>query len=283
MRNWVIGIVLILLIAVAGYWYLNQQSEPEVPPPPPLPQAAVEKPQPAQPEPQPPGREPAAVAPEPEPDTEPVMEEEPLPDLANSDPLAKETLGVMIGESAANQYLADDNLISRVIATIDALGSAQVPAVIQAVRPPEYDFEVTPNEHPRTIVRNEEGDAIPQYQLNPANYNRYTAYVEMLEAVNSEQFAESYRRHYPLFQEAWRQMGYADGEFNDRLLEIIDELLATPQVADPVDLIKPEAFYLFSDPELEALPAGQKILIRMGNANAERVKSKLSEIREALQ
>jgi hypothetical protein len=101
--------------------------------------------------------------------------------------------------------------------------------------------------------------------------------------VNSEQFAESYRRHYPLFQEAWRQMGYADGEFNDRLLEIIDELLATPQVADPVDLIKPEAFYLFSDPELEALPAGQKILIRMGNANAERVKSKLSEIREALQ
>ena len=76
--------------------------------------------------------------------------------------------------------------------------------------------------------------------------------------------------------------GYPEGEFNDRLLAIIDELLATPEVSDPVQLIKPEAYFLFADPELEALSAGQKILLRMGSANAGRVKSKLLEVRAAL-
>ena len=35
-------------------------------------------------------------------------------------------------------------------------------------------------------------------------------------------------------------------------------------------------------PELEALSAGQKTLIRMGNANALRIKAKLREIRKEL-
>ena len=63
---------------------------------------------------------------------------------------------------------------------------------------------------------------------------------------------------------------------------LFDELLATPDVAEPYRLIKPEAVYLFADEELEELSAGQKILLRMGSANAARVKARLSEFRQAL-
>lgn len=281
MKNWLIALFVLLLVVMAGYWYLDRLAAPEVPPPPPLP--AVEEPESVRPEPPVPVAEPQMAIPEALPEPEPVIEAEPLPDLEDSDPLAKETLGDMIGEDAVIRYLAPDNLVSRLVATVDALDAAQVPGVIGAVQPPGGEFEVTPNEHPETVVRNEEGDPIPQFQLNPANYNRYTPFVEMLEAIETGQFVASYRRHYPLVQEAWRQMGYTEGEFNDRLIEVIDELLATPQVTDPVDLLKPEAFYQFVDADLEALSAGQKILIRMGNENAGRVKSKLSEIRYALQ
>jgi len=113
------------------------------------------------------------------------------------------------------------------------------------------------NEQPETVIRNEEGDPVPQFVINPANYRRYTPYVELLEAVDTKRLVESYRSHYSLFQEAYRQMGYADGEFNDRLDTTIDELLATPDVSDPVKL-------------------------RMGSANAARVKLKLAEIRKTL-
>ena len=47
-------------------------------------------------------------------------------------------------------------------------------------------------------------------------------------------------------------------------------------------MIKPEAYYLYVDEELEALTAGQKVLLRMGPDNAARVKAKLAEIRNAL-
>ena len=63
---------------------------------------------------------------------------------------------------------------------------------------------------------------------------------------------------------------------------MVDHLLATPEVSDPVYLIKPEAFYIFENPDLEALSAGQKALIRMGGANASAIKSKLEEFQVAV-
>ena len=85
------------------------------------------------------------------------------------------------------------------------------------------------------MIRNEEGDLVPQFVINPANYRRYTPYVELLEAMDTKQLVENYHKYYSLFQEAYGQMGYADAEFNDRLGAVIDELLATPDVSEPVE------------------------------------------------
>jgi hypothetical protein len=62
-------------------------------------------------------------------------------------------------------------------------------------------------------------------------------------------------------------------------VQVIDHLLATPQVAGAIPLTRPKVFYEFADPSLEALSSGQKILIRMGPQNAEIVKAKLRELR----
>jgi len=40
--------------------------------------------------------------------------------------------------------------------------------------------------------------------------------------------------------------------------------------------------YEFADPELDARSAGQKLLLRMGAANAARVKSRLRELRRQI-
>jgi hypothetical protein len=88
-----------------------------------------------------------------------------------------------------------------------------------------------------------------------------------------------YVRLYPLFQQAYRDLGYPDRYFNDRLVEVIDHLLATPSVPGPIKLAQPHVLYEFADPALEARSAGQKILIRIGPDNAARVKAKLRELR----
>ena len=63
---------------------------------------------------------------------------------------------------------------------------------------------------------------------------------------------------------------------------MIDSLLATPQPAGPIELTRPNVMYTFADPALEARPAGQKLLLRMGPDNAAAIKAKLVELRAIL-
>jgi hypothetical protein len=230
MKNWIIGALLVLL-GVAAYYYFAVYQQPE-------PGEVLSTTVPAEVTAPVPDPEPTPVPTEPEeaevPEyafetaTPPLVEEIPLPMLMDSDPVALDALAGLIGEPAVIRYLVNDNVISRMVATVDTMGARQIPGVVQVVQGPGSDFAAIPNDQPETIIRNEEGDPIPQFIIDPANYRRYTPYVELLEAVDTAQLIETYRGNYPLFQEAYRQMGYADGEFNQRLAAVIDELLATP-------------------------------------------------------
>ena len=279
MKNVIVVVVLLLLGIAAWYYFGTDRSQPEESAQPEIVEQAV--PEPPPPPPPQPAREPVVV-PEKAPAPEPELEAIPLPELSESDPVAAELLGSLLGESVVERYVAADDTIPRAVAAIDSLDSAQVPGAIQAVKGPEGEFLVTANDQPATPILNEAGDPVPQFLSDPANSRRYLVYVEMLEAMDAEQAVAMYRQHYPLFQEAFQQLGYPEGDFNQRLLAVIDELLATPEVDEPLSLMKPEAYYLFTDEGLESLPAGQKILIRMGSENAARVKSKLAEIRQVL-
>jgi hypothetical protein len=77
-------------------------------------------------------------------------------------------------------------------------------------------------------------------------------------------------------------LGYPNGYFNDRLVEVIDNLLATPESKGPIELVRPNVMYVYADPALEARSAGQKLLIRMGPENAKAIKAKLSELRAVI-
>jgi len=201
---------------------------------------------------------------------------------SQSDDLVLESLTGLAGEDSVMRFVVSDNVVSRFVASVDALTSRQVPGQIMAVRDLEGEFVATANEQPDTVIRNSEGDPIPQYILNPANYKRYDPQVEMFEALDTQELVSLYRDYAPLSQQAYVELGYPDGDFDSRLIEVIDSLLSTPELREPPRLIKPEAFYLFANPDLEALTAGQKVLLRMGPMNARRVKAKLREIRAAL-
>jgi hypothetical protein len=274
MKNGLIVIILVVLGGIA--WYLFGVREPaveEAPAPPIVEQQAA----PAAPA-EPPS-EPVVTAPEP---AEPVVETPPLPALADSDPVAIESLSGLVGAEPVAQFVAHEDLVSRIVASVDALSSQQVPAAIKAVEGPGGEFEATADDDPDSVVFDAAGDPVPQYVVDPVNYARYTPYVEMLEAAEPEDIAAAYREYSPLFEEAFRQLGYPEGDFDQRLRAVIDELLATPDVTEPPRLIKPEAYYLYADETLESLTAGQKVLIRMGPGNAARVKARLAAIRDAL-
>jgi hypothetical protein len=115
--------------------------------------------------------------------------------------------------------------------------------------------------------------------IGERNAARYLPYVRLAESVDLAKLVAVYVRYYPLFQQAYTELGYPTGYFNDRLVQVIDHLLAAPDIEGPVKLVQRKVLYEFADPEFEARSAGQKMLIRIGAANAARLKAKLREIR----
>jgi len=214
-----------------------------------------------------------------------AMEPEPtpLPALEDSDPMVVETVKDLVGDSALSQHVVMENVVPRVVASIDALTGRQVSPNLLPLEPLGGELLVTEDTDPLNPRTTPEGDPIQEFVLDPANYRRYQGYVELLESVNTDELLASYQKYRPLFQQAYAELGYPQGDFNSRLLEVIDHLLDAPEASEPIRLIKPEAYYLFADPQLEALTAGQKLMIRMGSSNAKRVKRKLAEIRAALE
>lgn len=247
-----IPILLLVLFFVAAAWYsLTREPDPvhEIPPPSVVLEPVVEE------------DSPTPWPEEPVPDETPPP---PLPLLDESDELINQELAVITGPGIPAQYLVKDQVISRLVATIDALTSRQVPAPINPIKGPEGKFIVST-----------EGEAM---RISVDNSTRYEAYASLLQQVDSTTLSGVYKHYYPLFQQAWENNA-GEGLFNERLLEVIDHLLATPDIDGDIYLVKPEAVYLYEDPELEALSAGQKILLRMGPDNAAVVKAKLVEIR----
>lgn len=198
---------------------------------------------------------------------EPEIIPEPLPLLNESDAEITQALGEITGPDLLTEYLVKSEAISRMVAAVDALTSRQVPDQINPIKSADGKF----------VVENE-GESI---FMSEENFARYDGYIALMQNVDSNALATLYQRYYPLFQQAWEENG-GEGSFNDRLLAVIDHLLQTPDVPGPVYLSKPEAVYLFEDPELEAMTAGQKILVRMGSVNAALVKEKLLELRTEL-
>jgi hypothetical protein len=118
--------------------------------------------------------------------------------------------------------------------------------------------------------------------LDPKNFERYKPMVTVISQIDARQLGAIYVHYYPLFQQAYQNLGYPTGYFNDRLVQVIDLLLETPQPSGPIQLVRPNVMYTFADPSLEARPAGQKLLIRMGPENAAAIEAKLKELRAVI-
>lgn len=193
---------------------------------------------------------------------------QPLPALKESDGPVAAALSALIGLDAFAHTFVTENLVRNIVATIDNLPRDQVSQRVNPLRP-VAGVPVTAGK----------GTSLT---LAPANASRYARHMRIAEAVGTEQLVAFYRRHYPLFQQAYVDLGYPNGYFNDRVVEVIDHLLETPEPAGPLKLTQPKVLYEFADPALEELSAGQKMMLRIGAENRTRMKAKLREIRAAI-
>ena len=253
--RWGFPLLVGTLLAAAGalYYFWSQRPEPQ----PVAPPAEVKPEAPAPAGAEAPIAHPIEAAPAPS-----------LPGLAESDSSVRDALAGLFGSTSFGQLFQPQDIIRRFVASIDNLPRKTVAQRLLPFKPVPGPLRTT----------GPEGSVV----IGPDNAARYTPYVRALEAVDSAKLVAIYVHFYPLFQQAYAELGYPSRYFNDRVFEVIDNLLAAPEIKGPIALTQPKVLYEFADPALRDLSAGQKMLVRMGPENEAKVKAKLRELKRAL-
>jgi|APFre7841882724_1041349.scaffolds.fasta_scaffold14895_4 hypothetical protein len=269
---WIVVAAAALVAAVVWYWW-QRQEPPAAPPPVPRAEAPAPAPEaPAVPPPQ--GQHPIEQA---KPDAPPAAE--PPPAMADSDKVIRDALVGQLGRDAVLSHLNVGDYVRRVVATVDNLPRKHAPARL---------WPVTPTAD--RMLAAEKGDAA---FIDPANARRYDAVVSMVAGADTGRLVALYVRLYPLFQQAYADLGHPNRHFNDRVVEVIDHLLAAPEVKGPVQVVRPEVkapipgeqgppLWSYADPQLEGLSAGHKIMVRVGPEHAAKLKAKLRDVRRQI-
>ncbi|MBK8284154.1 MAG: DUF3014 domain-containing protein [Ahniella sp.] len=192
-----------------------------------------------------------------------------LPELFGSDSFVRDALLTLFGNPNALKLLVSEHLIQRFVGFVDALPGKKLPVAMWPLKPAPGKFKV-------------EGEGDPLF-VAAANTQRYDLAVGTFAAVDSNAAVALYVRLYPLLQQAYRELGQGDRYFNDRLVEVIDHLRATPEPQEPLGVLLDEkGNYLYRDSQLESASAGHKFMLRIGAAHRATVKTKLTELRDLL-
>jgi len=241
---WAIAIVAAIGVA-GGIWYLTTRRQPAAPP-------AVTVPVPT-----------ATVPERPE---APLVQAAniTLPPLPQTDPVVRELVAHLSSHPTVAAWLATQGLIANFTVVTLNIAEGRTPA--QFLRP------IAPRGPFRTMSARE------GLFVDPRSYERYNPHGDAIAALDAAGTASLYLTLKPRITDAYRELGYPEGDF-DRVLErAIGVLLQTPTLDGKVALSPKSVTYAYSDPSLQALPPAQKQLLRLGPRNAEAVRSKLEEI-----
>jgi hypothetical protein len=263
-------LVIILAVLAVGLFLWNAMSKKDAPEPIAAPEVVEEMV--IEPAVLPPAPD-IPAPPEPAPVTEtPVAIEEPaappLPPLAASDDLMREQLAAAgVGPQLA-ALDGSENLLETSAALIDGFSRGIVLRKLLPVARPAEAFTVQQRDG-RTF-------------MNPASYRRYDKYAQAIAAVDTGVLVENFHRLRPLYEQAYVQLGLKPEEFDNAVIRMLDRIIATPEIEQPIELTRKSVMYRYADPQLEQLSAVQKQLLRTGPDNTRRIKAQARVIRKGL-
>lgn len=177
----------------------------------------------------------------------------------------------LIPNSTLTDLIVEQDLISNFVVFIDNASRGELVTQFSPLQAPKQKFS----------AQQVEGDLL-SYQLNPSDFSRYDAYAELFTTLPLDKSLAIYKELTPAIDEAHMELGYEAGTFDRKLKRALDFLIDAPVLTTDVKLVAPSAMYQYADAELEGLMSIQKLLLRMGPDNQQKVRTKLVELKEAL-
>jgi hypothetical protein len=182
-------------------------------------------------------------------------------ELDKSDDLLRSLAPDISSHPGLTGWMRTRDLVRKFVAAVDNIANGLSPRAQVDFFSPRGPFKVA-----RRDGRN---------VIDPSSYYRYDPVADIFISLDARAAARLYVSLKPLFQEAYRELGYPDEDFHATLTRAVAEMLATPVVEGRVALEKRVASYAMADADLEGLSQAQKHLFRMGPENVQVIQTKL--------
>jgi len=190
-----------------------------------------------------------------------------IPPLQESDEWFRKRIKEFWTHPKLAEWLKAKDLIRRITAAVDNIADGLSPRPHLRFLNPGKGFSVVKGE---------------KLYLNPQSYRRYDLVADAFASLDANGAVRIFRELKSLFQDAYRELGYPNEDFQDTLIRAIKELLGTPIVEGDIVLEQAVVTYQMADEDLENLSDAQKHLLRMGPQNTRKIQNKLREIAVAL-
>ena len=215
----------------------------------------------------------ATTAPAREVETPTAAMEEPEPvadavELSASDAFIRQVAVTLSENPRFAAWLVNDDLVERFVKVVANVAYGEDPrAHIPFMRPG------------RAFAVEERGGAAV---ISPASYARYRPIIETLESLDVEGSAQIFRRLEPAMVEVYQELGLP-GTFEDTLDRAAARVLDARLPSGEVEVVESVLSYRFADEELEGRSDFDKLLLRLGPENLERLKRVLNAHRAAVE
>lgn len=191
-----------------------------------------------------------------------------LPALKESDEWFRKRVKDFATHPKLAEWLKINNLIRRITAAVDNIADGISPRAHLKFLAPAKGF---------TVVKGPE-----KLYLDPQSYRRYDLVADAFASLDAKGAVRIFRELKPLFQEAYRELGYPNQDFQQTLIRAIKELLGTPIVEGDIVVEQAVMTYQMVEEDLENLSDAQKNLLRMGPQNVRKIQNTLREMALAL-
>ena len=184
------------------------------------------------------------------------------------DGLFRAAVGRLSTHPELASYLVNDRLLRRFVRAVDAIAGGYSPADEIEFMRPSRPF----------IVREDEGRLV----IASGTYRRYDVVTEVFTSLDSDGAIELYRQFRPRLEAIYREVGWANDDFDTRLCEAVDHLLEVTTSSGQLEVEQRAIVYAYAEDRFENLTGAQKHFLRMGPRNVGAIQSKLRALRDAI-
>ena len=191
-----------------------------------------------------------------------------LPPLDDSDSVMRQLVSTLSKNPLMAKLLATKSLVRSAVLAVEQIGDGRTPSNPLAALRPATRLAILGT-----------GDS---GRIDPMSYARWSGATLSLVETDPGEAAQVYVTLKPLFDEAYRELGHPNGDFDASIVRAINTLNDTPKVSGDPMLLRRPGYFEHADPQLRAILPVQKEMILVGPDNRQKIMSWLKRFAAAL-